>query len=97
MLVGVCVAGTVTRLVDAGSIATALAEAGGSDSAGAIAVSAEADESDCGDVAGSASPETSSEAFGASSFDGVISTASAETPPSRARQQRTPESTRGAG
>ncbi len=81
MLVGVCVAGTVTRLVDASAIAAASAEADGSDSAGAIAASAETDGSDCGDVVGSASPETSSEAFGASSFDGVISTASAETLP----------------
>ena len=54
MPVDVCVAGTVTRLVDAGSIAATLAEADDSDSAGAIAASAETDGSDC-DVGGSAS------------------------------------------
>ena len=81
MLVDVCVAGTVTRLVDAGAIVAASAEADGSDSAGAIAVSAEADESDCGGVVLVASTEASPEDSELSESPGVASAASAEALP----------------
>lgn len=81
MLVGVCVAGTVTRLVDAGAIAAALAEADDPDSAGAVAVSAEADESDCGGVVLVASTEASPEVSEPSESPGATSAASAEAPP----------------
>lgn len=82
MLVDVCVAGTVTRLVDAGAIVAASAEADGSGPVGAIvAASTEAGGSGCGGVTGSASSEVSSAASGASDSSSAVSVVSAEASP----------------